>query len=171
MSIDRLFQTWYPRLVGAIYRRLGSRDEAEDIAQDAFVRLLDHRPSDPSAWLFTVAGRLAIDARRADARRERLLPEPDAPASADAAVLRAEELAAVRRVLHGLPDRDRQLLLMHHDGMRYREIAKRLGLAESSIGSLLTRSHRRFLSDYQRHLCTTATEPSERFSTASSTHR
>jgi RNA polymerase sigma factor (sigma-70 family) len=171
MSIDRLFQTWYPRLVGAIYRRLGSRDEAEDVAQDAFIRLLDHQPNDPSAWLFTVAGRLAVDTRRAAARRQQLVAEADPPADADVALVRAEEIASVRRVLHELPERDRQLLLMHHDGLRYREIANRLGLAESSVGSLLTRAHRRFLSDYQRHVCTTATEPSARFSTASSTHR
>jgi RNA polymerase sigma-70 factor, ECF subfamily len=150
MSIDQLFQTWYPQLVGALSRRLGSRDEAEDVAQDAFVRLLDHRPANPPAWLFTVAGRLAINKRRAAARRERLVMEPQAPATADVALDSAEELEFIRGVLHGLSERDRQLLLMHHDGMRYREIAACLGLAESSIGSLLTRAHRRFLSDYQR---------------------
>ena len=168
MSIDRLFLTWYPRLVGAISRRLGSRDEAEDVAQDAFIRLLDQRPKDPSAWLFTVAGRLAIDSQRATSRRERLTPASlDTAALPDEALLQNEVIESVRRVLRALPDRDRALLLLHHDGVRYREIARQLGLAESSIGSLLTRAHRRFLSDYQRQLCTTATEPSAHFSTGS----
>ncbi len=160
---------WYPRLVGAIYRRLGSRDEAEDVAQDAFIRLLDQQPKDPSAWLFTVAGRLAIDSKRTKARRERLTPAPvdtTAPPP-DQALLQDEVIESVRCVLRALPDRDRQLLLLHHDGVRYREIAHQLGLAESSIGSLLTRAHWRFLSDYQRQLCTTATEPSAHFSTES----
>ena len=169
MSIDRLFLKWYPRLVGAIYRRLGSRDEAEDVAQDAFIRLLDQHPRDPSAWLFTVAGRLTIDRQRTTARRERLTAKSiDTAAPPDEALLQQELIESVRRVLQTLPERDRQLLLLHHDGVRYREIARQLGLAESSIGSLLTRAHRRFLSDYQRQLCTTATEPSVRFSTASS---
>jgi RNA polymerase sigma factor (sigma-70 family) len=172
MSIDRLFLTWYPRLVGAIYRRLGSRDEAEDVAQDAFVRLLDQRPKDPSAWLFTVAGRLATDNQRTTARRQRLTPaSDDVVAPPDEALLQDEVIESVRRVLHTLPDRDRQILLLHHDGVRYREIASRLGVAESSVGSLLTRAHRRFLSDYQRQLCITATEHSAPFSTASSTRR
>jgi RNA polymerase sigma factor (sigma-70 family) len=155
-----------------ISRRLGSRDEAEDVAQDAFIRLLDQRPKDPSAWLFTVAGRLAIDSQRATSRRERLTPaSSDTVAPPDEALLQNEVIESVRRVLRALPDRDRALLLLHHDGVRYREIARQLGLAESSIGSLLTRAHRRFLGDYQRQLCTTATEPSARFSTGSSSSR
>lgn len=174
MSIDRLFHTWYPRLVAAISRRLGNRDEAEDVAQDAFIRLLDHEPTDPSAWLFTVAGRLATDRQRAAERRQRLVVDPKVETPLDEALLEREQLATVRRVLDGMPDRDRRLLLMHHDGMHYRDIAGRLGVAASSVGSLLTRAHRRFLSDYQRLSCTTATttatEPSAPFSTASSTH-
>src|SRR5580658_969945 len=105
MSIDRLFLTWYPRLVGAIYRRLGSRDEAEDVAQDAFIRLLDQRPTNPSAWLFTVAGRLATDSQRATARRERLASESsDTGAPPDEALLQNEVIESVRRVLKALPD-------------------------------------------------------------------
>lgn len=149
-SIDQLFSTWYPKLVTALSRRLGSRDEAEDVAQDAFIRLLDHEPENPSAWLFTVAGRLATDAQRATDRRQRLAIEPAAHLLADDALLHTEHVASVRRVLDTLSDRDRQLLLMHHDGMRYREIASRLGIAESSVGSLLTRAHRRFLGNYHK---------------------
>jgi RNA polymerase sigma factor (sigma-70 family) len=168
MRIDRLFHMWYPRLVGAIARRLG-RDEAEDVAQDAFIRLLDQSPNDPPAWLFTVAGRLATDRQRASARRSAVALETEHPETPDEALLVREQIDVVRRVLGAMPERDRRLLLMHHGGMRYREIADRLGVAASSVGSLLTRAHRRFLRDYQRLTCTTATEPSARFSTASST--
>jgi RNA polymerase sigma-70 factor, ECF subfamily len=137
-------------LVAALCRRLGSRDEAEDVAQDAFIRLLDHEPDNPSAWLFTVAGRLATDAQRAGERRQRLVIESAMEPPVDEAVMRAEQRTIVRRILNGLPQRDRQLLLMYHDGLRYREIASRLGVAESSVGSLLTRAHRRFLARYQK---------------------
>jgi RNA polymerase sigma-70 factor (ECF subfamily) len=150
VSIDRLFHTWYPRLVARITRRLGSRDEAEDVAQDAFIRLLDHEPDDPPAWLFTVAGRLTTDSQRSGERRQRLVIESEMEPPVDEALIRAEQRATVQRVLDGLPHRDRQLLLMYHDGMRYREIASQLGIAESSVGSLLTRAHRRFLSAYQK---------------------
>src|SRR5580692_9519630 len=70
-NIAGLFETWYPRLVRSARKRLGSADDAEDVAQEAFVRLLGEEPHDSPAWLFTVAGRLAIDHRRASVRRER----------------------------------------------------------------------------------------------------
>ena len=55
----------------------------------------------------------------------------------------------MQRALNALASRDRQLLLLHHDGLSYREIAVRLTLAPSSVGSLLTRAHRRFLVSYE----------------------
>jgi RNA polymerase sigma-70 factor (ECF subfamily) len=51
-----------------------------------------------------------------------------------------------------LPPRDQHLLLLHHGGASYREIAQALDVAPGSVGSLLTRAHRRFLLCYEsRH--------------------
>jgi RNA polymerase sigma-70 factor, ECF subfamily len=156
-----LFEQWYPRLVRAARRRLGSPDDAEDAAQDAFVRLVDERraessPRDSRAWLLTVTDRLAINRNRATVRRERLAALLTARVAADGSggagdnVERDECIALVQRVLNGLNARDRQMLLLHHAGFAYREIAAQLGVAPSSIGSLLTRAHRRFLVQYQQ---------------------
>jgi RNA polymerase sigma-70 factor, ECF subfamily len=153
--MDRLFTSWYARLVASVRRRLRDADDAEDVAQEAFVRLLDEKPDDPPAWLFTVAGRLTTDRQRSKTRRDRIAAHrahelgPSAPGeAADQRLERAETVETVRSILRGLPDRDQQLLLLHHEGVSYREIADRLGLAPSSIGSLLTRAHRRFLAAY-----------------------
>ena len=154
-NIAGLFETWYPRLVRSARKRLGSADDAEDVAQEAFVRLLGEEPHDSPAWLFTVAGRLAIDHRRASVRRERFAAGPrweqtdDAPDAADDALLRDERVVTVRRVLETLRPRDRDMLLLHHAGATYREIAKRLGVARSSVGPLLARAHRRFVAGYR----------------------
>jgi RNA polymerase sigma-70 factor (ECF subfamily) len=153
-NITGLFETWYPRLVRSVRARVGSADDAEDVAQEAFVRLLGEQPRDSRAWLFAVADRLAIDHRRASARRERFAARPawarsdDIDTAPDDALLRDERVADVRRVLRILRTRDRQLLLLYHAGLSYREIASQLGVAPSSIGSLLTRAHRRFLARY-----------------------
>ncbi len=154
-NIAGLFETWYPRLVRSARKRLGSADDAEDVAQEAFVRLLGEEPHDSPAWLFTVAGRLAIDHRRASIRRERFAAggsrwaqTDDAPDATDDALLRDERVATVRRVLGTLRPRDRDMLLLHHAGATYREIAKRLGVARSSVGPLLARAHRRFVAGY-----------------------
>jgi RNA polymerase sigma factor (sigma-70 family) len=154
-NITGLFEIWYPRLVRSLRERLGSADDAEDVVQEAFVRLLGEQPRDSRAWLFTVASRLAIDHRRASVRRERFAAGPrwertdDPPASADDDLLRDERVASVRRVLETLRPRDRDLLLFHHAGVSYREIAKRLGVARSSVGPLLARAHRRFVVRYK----------------------
>jgi RNA polymerase sigma factor (sigma-70 family) len=156
VGVEQLFAQWYGRLVASIRRRLGDGDDAEDVAQEAFVRLLDEgapAPFNARAWLFTVARRLASDRQRATRRRERLALLPSASAHGDSpdpalAVERAEAVAAVREVLAGLTERERQLLLLHHDGYSYREIAARIGVSPASVGSLLTRAHRRFLAAY-----------------------
>jgi RNA polymerase sigma-70 factor (ECF subfamily) len=150
-----VFETWYPRLVRRLALRLGDTDQAEDLAQEAFVRLLSAAPRDPVAWLFTVGANLAADHARVAQGRARHLAliggelrrgGEDDP---EAALLQAEAMARVRRALAGLPERDRTLLLLHHDGVRYRDIARHTGVAPSSVGSLLTRAQRRFVKCYE----------------------
>jgi len=72
-----------PRLLGLAYRMLGSRSDAEDVVQEAWIRYAGtaDEPDNPAAWLTTVTSRLALDRlRSAPARRERYvgpwLPEP-----------------------------------------------------------------------------------------------
>ena len=155
ITVDRLFLSWYPRLVRALGRRAVDRDDAEDAAQEAFVRLLDANPRDPRAWLFTVATNLVRDRARRDGRRTSLVDARDVAepsAGADAHLLDDERCDDVRAVLAALAPRDQHLLLMHHSGASYREIARALGVAPGSVGSLLTRAHRRFLTCYEsRH--------------------
>jgi len=148
------FEEWYPRLVRYLRARLGDADHAEDLAQEAFVRLLEHDPANPAAWLFTVATNLARDETRLAGGRRRHLAliraeQRATVADAGTAIVRAEEVGRVRRVLAGLAERDRTLLLLHHEGLRYRDIAAQLGVAPSSVGSLLTRAQRRFAKCYE----------------------
>lgn len=81
---DGVFERERPRLVGLAYRILGSRAEAEDAVQDAWLRWERTGPcsvDDPAAWLTTVTSRIALD-RLSSAQRRRetyvgpWLPEP-----------------------------------------------------------------------------------------------
>ncbi|MBA2563945.1 MAG: sigma-70 family RNA polymerase sigma factor [Gemmatimonadetes bacterium] len=150
------FETWYPQLVRFLHVRLGDHDQAEDLAQEAFVRLLAARPRHAPAWLFTVAENLLRDhARQVAGRGRRLMlvaavPQQGESLEAEARLLREDVAARVRRALAALPLRDRHLLLLRNDGFSYREIAERLELAPSSIGSLTTRAQRRFLQVHER---------------------
>jgi len=73
VNIRQLFERHYPSLVWYLHGRLGDRDLAEDLAQEAFVRLIDKPPRAPDAWLYVVAGNLARDAQRGELRRSRHL--------------------------------------------------------------------------------------------------
>lgn len=155
MNIRRLFERHYPSLVWYLHGRLGDRDLAEDLAQEAFVRLIDKPPRAPDAWLYVVAGNLARDAQRSERRGTRHLSIIDAnlqgreaadPApSADAALCRAEESALVKDTLAMLPERDAVLLLMRADDVSYREIAAAIGVSPTSVGPLLARAQQRFI--------------------------
>lgn len=154
-GVRAFFDQWYPALVRSLRARVGDADLAEDIAQEAFVRLLDHGPRDPRAWLYTVAANLVRDHARGLRGRERhrlaiVRGAADAapPEGADAAVVRAEEVGAVRQALARLTERDRTLLMLHHGGFSYAEVAARLGVAASSVGPLVTRAQRRFARAY-----------------------
>jgi RNA polymerase sigma-70 factor (ECF subfamily) len=148
------FDTWYPRLVRYLCARVGDVDQAEDLAQEAFVRMLQHRPKEPRAWLFAVAENLARDEARLARGRVRRLQllqverETEVDPVGEASSAERDDADGVRRALDLLPERDRRILLLHHAGFRYREISREVGVAVGSVGPLLTRAQRRFLSAY-----------------------
>ncbi len=159
---DDAFRRLFGEQFGSVFRYLdrlsGDPALAADLAQEAFMRLYRRRslPSDARAWLVSVAGNLLRDEWRGAARRRRLLgarfESPGfgtAAPSADEDVLAAERRGLVRRALGALSERDRQVLLLRHEGYSYREIAKALGLPESSVGTLLARAKRAFQVAFQ----------------------
>ncbi|MGD8277203.1 MAG: sigma-70 family RNA polymerase sigma factor [Gemmatimonadota bacterium] len=155
MEFDELFEGLYPSLYRYLHRLTGDPDVADDIAQEAFVRLLRQELPEPEIrpWLFTVAMNLVRDRARKMERRQRLLstaPPLGGPASRpDDDVERAERVAAVRAALDRLSDRDRQLLLMREEGFKYEEIANVIGVAPASVGTLIARALRRFVEVYR----------------------
>lgn len=150
-----LFEQLYDALHRYVYRLTGDADAADDVAQEAFVRLLREGPMGPTAprpWLFRVATNLVRDRARKIERRGRLLNAHYglgvAPDSPDLELEKNEIVAEVRRVLDTLRPRDRQILLMREEGFAYREIADVIGVDHRSVAMLMTRAMRRFRAAY-----------------------
>jgi RNA polymerase sigma-70 factor (ECF subfamily) len=153
-DFQAVYRELYPSLSRYVHRYTGDTDAAADIVQDAFLRLLEHDlPRDEARpWIFVVATNLARDGVRKRERRRRLLVanrEPRFTASSPHEDLEtAERVAAVRRALQRLPERDRQLLLMREEGFRYSEIAEAVGVRPTSVGALAARALKRFSAAY-----------------------
>jgi RNA polymerase sigma-70 factor (ECF subfamily) len=157
METARLFEELRPGAFAIAYRMLGSVSEAEDVVQEAFLRL--HRTlaegeqvSSPRAYLSTVVTRLCIDQlRSARARRERYvgewLPEP-LLASDEADPARQAEVAdslslAFLVLLESLsPEQRAAFLLREVFDYPYDEIARIVGRSEDNARQLVTRARR-----------------------------
>jgi RNA polymerase sigma-70 factor (ECF subfamily) len=167
MTVNDRASTFEPhrgRLQGIAYRMLGSRADAEDIVQEAYLRW--HRaPTDEirsaEAWLVTTTTRLCIDRLRA-AQVERAayigpwLPEPiigeaTAPA-ADASTELASSLSvAFLAVLERLAPEERAAFLLHEVfDSDYGEIAQILGKSAVACRQLVSRARRRVREDRPR---------------------
>jgi RNA polymerase sigma-70 factor (ECF subfamily) len=142
-AFEAFFHNHYERLLRAMYLATGDRHEAEDLAQDALVRVCERwvkvrSLEDPVGYLYRVAlnlrrGRLR---RLATAARRTFGASPPPRDEAEA----AGERDAVRRALAGLPDGQREaLVLVDWLGMTDREAAAALGVSD---GALRTRLHR-----------------------------
>lgn len=142
-----------PRALSVATRVLGDRAEAEDVAQEAMLRLWRIAPdwqtgqAKVSTWLYRVAMNLCIDLQRK--RRGGTVALNDAPDPADNAPSAAEQLVAKARsdalqdALAQLPDRQRQAVVLRHlEELANPEIAEILGVSVEAVESLVARGKR-----------------------------
>jgi len=132
---------------------LRSRTEAEDVVQDVFIRLLQHRRSlstvrDMRVWLIRIAWNVALDRKRR--KRPEQLDENFAKSlasvtvPADAAMEEAQRYHSVLREIERLPKAERHVLLLSAiDELDTAEIAGVLGRSESAVRALLSRARAR----------------------------
>lgn len=148
-----------PRLLSLAWRLTGNREDAEDIVQEAFLRL--HRSlgrfrgdSSVATWLYRTTTRLAIDQMRRRKLRDKIFffrrdsEEPDpVEIAADSDATPAERLLAsetrrlLKRTLQGLSPRQQAVFkLRHYEGLPLREIALLLELEEGTVKAHLHRA-------------------------------
>lgn len=141
-----------PRLLGLARRLLNDPAEAEDVAQETFLRVwkaADRWRSGEAkveTWMSRIAINLCYDRLRR--RREVLMDAPpDRPAdspSAETLLRTGETVARVSAAVQALPDRQREALeLCHYQDFTNIEAAERLGVSVEAVESLLARARRR----------------------------
>ncbi len=128
-------------------------DAADDVVQDVFLALFRHvaqgRPRhNLRGWVFRVAHNLALKQRSRDRLRgatpvdttaERLDPDGDP----EAQLAERQRQRRLRQVLDALPERDRQCVLLRAEGLRYREIARVVGVSLGTVAATLARVYAR----------------------------
>ncbi len=160
-EFEVIFLQHYPRVLGVLLRVVGSRSQADELANEVFWRLSRQpesllRTNDVGSWLYRTAVNTGIDALRALHHRVRyesaaaLQIGKDGASEAGALdeLLREEQRVMVRRVLASMKPAQAQLLLMRADGLSYKELAGTLQLAVSGIGTLLNRAEAEFRKRY-----------------------
>ncbi|HHI69589.1 MAG TPA: RNA polymerase sigma factor [Rhodobacteraceae bacterium] len=141
-----------PKVVGYAARLLQDVAEAEDVAQDAMLRLWKIAPqwrqgeAKVTTWLYRVVTNLCTDRlrkRRGDKSID-AVPEPvdDQPSAPDG-LIEKERAAALRKALDSLPERQRQAVVLRHlEGASNPEIAQIMEISTEAVESLTARGKR-----------------------------
>ncbi len=163
-AFDALVDAYGSRLFGYLYRLTGNRDEAEDLLQELFVRLVRTLPRYEhdgkfEGWIFCIATNLARDRIRRAQRAPNTVPleggDTDDPGGdqaswweladlsnppPDSTMVLGEDMDALQRALASLPGAEREVVMLRHfTGLSFAEIAEAMG---TPLGTALARGHR-----------------------------
>jgi RNA polymerase sigma factor (sigma-70 family) len=150
-AASELVRRHLPRMVGLARRMLGDASEADDVAQEVFLRVWKHaaawKPGQAKfeTWMHRVAMNLCLDKlRRAGRQGGEVSPEtPDVRASATRALDDRQRRDRVREALQKLPERQRAaLVLCYYQERTNIEAAEILGVSVDALESLLSRARR-----------------------------
>jgi RNA polymerase sigma-70 factor (ECF subfamily) len=146
LSFDELYRTYATDVLRVSYYYLGNREQAEDVTQDVFVRLLTNRPvlerGHEKAWLLKVALNRCRDIWRGSWFKKIILGHPafelfPAPDEIGAS---ADKYALAEAVNHLRPEFKEVVLLFYYQGFNVSEIAEMLDIAEGTVSSRLSRA-------------------------------
>jgi RNA polymerase sigma-70 factor (ECF subfamily) len=164
-SFALLLHRYRTPLVNFLYRMVRNREQAEDLAQEVFIRVYraraDYVPSAKfTTWLFRIATNLALNSVR-DTRHQRMELSLDAPVTVDSEdgderpidvaeknpnieehLVQEVQRDMIRHSIDKLPEKQRAAVLLHkYQDLDYGEISKILECSESALKSLLFRAY------------------------------
>jgi RNA polymerase sigma-70 factor (ECF subfamily) len=154
---ESLFRQWLEEHKGLVFRVVRAYavgpEQQEELLQDILVQLWSSIPSfrgesNSSTWVYRVALNTALAGQRAARkRRQRYRPLLEVGEKADPGgspvAQQADMVEKLYAGIRQLPEADRSLVLLHLDGLSYREMADILGISESNVGASLTRARKK----------------------------
>jgi RNA polymerase sigma-70 factor, ECF subfamily len=174
-AFEELVEHYQRRLVAVMHHLVGNAEEAEDLAQEVFLRVYRarkkyHPQAKFSTWLFTIANNLALNSLRSRQRKPAVplnLHEsgPLGPRPAEQLVqdrggqpaqrVQQQELAAVvQRALETLNERQRMAVVLNKfEDLSYEEIAQVMNLTTKAVKSLLSRARANLREALQGYIC------------------
>ena len=163
-AFSRLVEAYLRPVYNLTYRMLGDPHEAEDAAQETFLRayarLGQYKPNHKfSTWLFSIANHHCIDRLRK--RRAKFVSIDDNPVlqnlegsavRPESSALRMEQSAEIQRLLAKMdPDYRMPLILRYWEEYSYEEIAEAMDLSISAVKSRLFRARKQMADLYREH--------------------
>jgi len=160
LAFQELVERNHGRVVGLIYRFISDASEAEDLAQEVFLRIYRARKTyKPTAkfstWMFRITANVSLNALRSRSHRKddvsinqvtdfgdgpRAMPDPEAKMP-DHDLHQAELQAKVREAIAELPEKQQVAVVLNkYEGMSYAEIASTIGCSTLAVKSLLARA-------------------------------
>lgn len=162
VAFDEIYKSVYAPVYRFILMRLKSRDEADDVTQEVFIKFFKSIGSYESRgsmlpYLFTVARNAVIDhlrKRRPDYDDEALMRVASGDPTAEQTAILGQEVAQVMRLMSQLSEAEEAAIkLKHIDGLPTTEVAELLGKTEEAVRQLLSRGIRqlRLLLESEKH--------------------
>lgn len=171
-ALEALIECHQSRIVGTVTRMLGDESDAEDIAQQVFIRVWRSAARyEPTArfttWLYKITRNLVFNELRrrkrhptqsldepldSDSERVRATPDPGTKAP-DRTLLDGEMHAAIQRAIDELPEAQRlAVILRRYDNVPYEEIAEILDLTVPAVKSVLFRARTELREKLRKYL-------------------
>jgi RNA polymerase sigma factor (sigma-70 family) len=156
-DLEEVFRADYARVVGIAARVLGSRNQAEDVAQEVFLAFgRTSIPADQAGgWLAVAAAHTALNLLRAGRRRatreEHAGQAPTTAPDVAEAVITRDESRQVRSALGRLPRKQAVAVVLRHSGLSYAEVAAALDMSPGSVGTTVRRAESALRKELTRH--------------------
>jgi RNA polymerase sigma-70 factor, ECF subfamily len=145
-AFDRVVRQRGAQLLRIAYRMLGNWADAEDLAQDVFLRLHRHGLDFPNeavlgAWLYRVTVNLCVDRSRGKRATEELPELRAGSPSAEAELLRNEQKRLLMTALTALPPKERAAVVLREiEGLATTDVAEILGSSEGTVRSQISKA-------------------------------